>query len=705
MLNYQNNWYKIAVSPAGELTVSDLTDAVIVAGYTYSSRYCVMTNGESPVLGANQNYIHLRAVDLFEVGDEIEICTKKINDSILHVAEVTAVDTENKVLHFTPATPSNFAIPAWESQSPLGTVTRKITYEANSLSGVVAQEETTQGGKNLVIAGETDVAFVTLRFLCRDNSPSIEVEVETEYRSDVRVLNESISLVFVDDLKAIYAKNRQVKKGSFPEKVWLGNQGAMFGEGDRTAFFYHVTGVCSIEVEPTSKKAVFNLDDYRDHRYRVLDQYRVGYTEGMWLDRNTAEFSQGSIRRNKFSLYVGFDVAAVPRFMTNPYGYLSTVVWESHADNAYIPQLKALLYGHQDISTPEEAVGGLVYHGLLATLTFFYGGESYSFRGPNWQTDPDARTEAFYIAKAIRALGYDIGYHSLFWSTENPSRIPDEVMIQAKNEALPFLIEHFGYSPTWVDHSPQQNALDMSTEALDSSSPAYLAELWEQYGTKYFWSHSSEDGNRDTLDILVGSDDGVRSPLYWRHPTVTRDFITKATMYNSPGGQAGWATNYSKENLEHLLKYWGVHIFHQYLPMSDRSAVIKDENNKWVINPVFEDVLTRLRGYMDAGKINVTTTRDIMDYWLGVESLEMSFVSSEEIDIKNTGTVSVKGVSMVIESPYYGVYVNNMRPERKWEDGNMVFWFDIEPAETKRITLKHELPYKFISNHVFVNPL
>lgn len=704
MLRYNNNWFQLHISEQGVVVIKDNVGADICS-WSYAATYGDMTNGETPVIEANESEIYVRNASIFSIGDEIQIINKSVNEQVLHTATLTGVDIENNILHFTPATPANFSIPSWNSQSPVGTLVKKITYQCNSFNTCVITEQDTENDKNVILTGETDKATVEVLFKCYESSAKIDVIVTTTYKDAVKVFNESMILEFTDAVSRVFRKNRQTHKDNFHSRYWLGNQGVMFGHDYRTCLIYNTPKVTSLELETVTKKLTINLDDMRDHRFRRLDQYRVGYSEGMWIDRNAAEFTTGQTRVNNFTMWVGMSIKEVPRLMLNPDRYLSTFVLESHADSSPIAQQRAVAYGHEDILPGQEATGGLVGNNIKVTNSYFYGGVDYSLRGTNWETDSEVLTDAFDIAVDLYSKGFDICLHSIFWSTgyaPGQTRMADATVIQGKEEAIPFMQQYFDMK-TWVDHSPQQNGLDMTTEGLIESSPCYLKNLWEQYGVKYFWNHSSEDLDPYLIDLLGGGrdDDSYRSPLYWKHPTVTGDFFIKATQYNNPGGQSGWDANYSEENLNHLVEHWGVHIQHNYLGMSNRQT-IKQVDGKWVIDPIFESVLQRIALYRDRGKINVTTTRDIMDYWLLLENISFEYKENGDVVVSNNNDVMINGLSLAIESPYYGVAVDGVRPQRKIASENSVVSFDIDAGESKTIKIIKEKPYRFIKSYQFV---
>ncbi|HBC94377.1 MAG TPA: hypothetical protein DCZ10_16125 [Pelotomaculum sp.] len=704
MAEFINLWYQLSISEQGDIAIKDATGNNICA-MSYSSIYGVMANGESPMLTANKNIAKLRDVGIFQVGDTVEICTKKINDEILHTTTITAIDPVALTITFDPPTPSDFKIPLWASQSPVGIVVRKVTDSINGFTSVAISENTTENGKDLTIVGETPKASVSVTFKCSNSSPKIEIETNATYKDTVKVINESLILTFIDNVSAVFRKNRKTHTQNFADKYWLGSQGVKFGADSRTCFLYNTPNICSLELETLNKKLIVNLDDYRDHRFRRLDQYRVGYSEGMWIDRNAAEFDVLDVRVNSFSLWVGMPINKdIPRLMINPDKYLSTMILDSHADSSPVAQQRAVFYGHQDITNGDNAASGFVGVGLPVTQTFFYGGVDYSLRGTTWETDPDILTDAFNVALDLYQRGFDIGLHSIFFTTgDAPGQtpIPDSRRTQGKNEAMPFMKQHFD-STTWIDHSPQQNALDQCTEGLIPESPSYMKDLWEQYGVRYFWNHSSEDINYSGIDLLCGDNDEWRNPLYWQHPTVTDNFYTRAVQYITAGDQAGWAINYSEDNLQNLINNWGVNIHHNYLCMDGHGTIIKQADGKWVIDPVFESVLQRLKGYKDKGQLNVTTVRKLMDYWIQLENIEFNY-NSDGIDVTNNNDETINGLSLTVASPYYAIVIDDSRVVRNPHLGNAIFSFDLAAHETKKIKLEQEQPYVYSEPVKFVN--
>lgn len=460
----------------------------------------------------------------------------------------------------------------------------------------------------------------------------------------------------------------------FQPSYWLDRQGAKFGQGKQTAFLYHAPNVSSLELHTAQKQLLLNLDHMNDHQY-----VQQGATNQVGKVRNASEYRANDERTNSFSLVVGYQPKLMPRFMSQPSGFLATHVWTEHADEQTLQTNRAVYFGSEKITTATQATGGFVKHRIPVTKSVFYSNPYYNPQAP-MNVAIEQSPEFLQFLEDLNQYGHDIGLHTIF---------PYEMRHYQKTteDTLQFMQNRF-QSSTWIDHGYLKSSFGFN--ALDNQTANYLAHLWEKYGTSYFWHYSSEDiaNPNNGLDLYqTGKGDALRTPLYWSHPTVTGPFyswsaatIPEDTLYL-----------YREQNLQRLIQNRGVFINHTYLariPSKKQggSFILRDSKGSWIIHPDFDRLLKRMNTLRDQGKLHLTTVREIMDYWLALSHVRMEYAPNGSILLHNDGKRKISGLSMVTKASE--VFVNGKKPSQKKADGEQIFWFDLEPNAVAVIAAK-----------------
>lgn len=493
----------------------------------------------------------------------------------------------------------------------------------------------------------------------------------------------------------VYRKNSQIDTKYFQNEYWLGKQGAKFGREQRTAFIYHTPELSSMQLKTVNNQLILNLDNIHDHRYRrdsfglCFDKYDLR----AFHEHNAAEFAAGEKRINKYSLVIGISPKAIPRLMISPGGYLGTMIWTEHADRSTIKSHKAVYYGREDIQSPSDAVGGFVKYKVPVTKSIFYANPAHRAYNdsliPNRDGNQDLKSylqvavkdnpEFLKFLKDLSALGYDIGIHGLGPSSSDEKK-------ELLEEAIAYMKDQFK-AVTWIDHG--RHSTNISTNGLDASAPQYARNLWKKYQTKFFWHYSTEDISHThdrNIDLLqVNKGDHLHTPLYWLHPTMTYGFYSWAAIATSI------LDLYNEESLNQLINQWSISINHVYPAWvyqepSRSEFYYQDSHGKLIVHPKFDALLAIMSRLRDEGKLNLTTIRDIMFYWIKLKNIRFEYQDQSNILIYNNNDQKINGLSFAVNnSKINNIYVNGKKPFSKIIATDTIFWINIKPMSKVKI--------------------
>lgn len=139
---------------------------------------------------------------------------------------------------------------------------------------------------------------------------------------------------------------------------------------------------------------------------------------------------------------------------------------------------------------------------------------------------------------------------------------------------------------------------------------------------------------------------------------------------------------YNEQNLLQLINDRGVFISHAYIariPQGKAAGKIlkRDQKGALVIQPSFDQLLKKMASLRDQQKLYLTTVRDLMKYWLALEQVRMEYDANGTVRVYNDGPAKISGLSMAVRGAE--VYVNGKKPPQKKDQGDLIFWFDLEP--------------------------
>lgn len=579
------------------------------------------------------------------------------------------------------------------------------------------------------IMGKTHLGvLVSILLTAHKNEPKIDIHTTTRYKMNTVVRREALIAGFDVPVCEVYRKNRQVDTDNFDPEYWLQRQGVRFGKGDRSALVYHTPGISSLQFDSKRNLLFINLEYYLDHPYVYFPYQKDG--EGKWEDLSTACYAAGAERDNILSIYCSNLPKVIPRIMLVPYGYVAGYVFTEHADGGNIRTHRAVYFGAEDISNIDDAKGGFAGNRIPVTKSVFYA-NTIKASCSSIRDDPDYPQFLDFLDQLNKTGNYEICLHT------SGGVNPDRELVE---ESIKYMKNRFN-TVTWIDHGMYSGKIHRETfvaDGLNQNSEHYVADIWEKYDTRYFWSSAVElirESSRTSLKegikklkLYKASVDFWReylsteeikklnffsafiellkhytykeelnslkpvkgnaypTPLYWQHPTRTRSFYSWATDYSieKEGLWKSNAENHYKmelEQLDKLLIDQGVFLSHgYYIRNRDGYDVTKELNGKIILNPYFERMLEYMARMRDSGSLYITTIRDLLNYWILTENISFKYLPDGTVYVFNNNDKPINGLSLIVNSS--NVQVNGKTPIFKRVGNDIVFSFDINAMDS-----------------------
>ncbi|MCX6290284.1 MAG: hypothetical protein NT126_00795 [Bacteroidetes bacterium] len=552
-----------------------------------------------------------------------------------------------------------------------------------------------KNGVRLIFKYTSAVADVVVSCNLGGDSSEINFSLETRYKKNVTVIREALLFNFEIPVAEVYRKNRAVDDHDFQDEYWLDKEGVRFGSGKKNILVYHVPGISSLQLNTPAKELIINLDYYRDHPFLhfPLLEGKVNQKE----DLSCSVYKSGETKKNSFSVFAGREIKTIPRLMLNPDGYLSAYVFTEHADWSDIRTHRAVYFGSEDVTNAEQATGGFVKNKIPVTKSVFYANPDHVLNSESRHRDifttPIAsikETEGFLdFLKQLNERGYDICLHTPDQNTAGRPLLEEAISFMKKNFNTVSWIDH-GY-----DNGAKNNREAFVCDGLIPSSPSYAKDYWEKYGTRYFWNSYHEDFT--TADSLLlfnasqeipysGFGDAVPTPCYWLHQTRTGNFYSWCTkdLLEMPDVNL-WNYFFSNERLKDFAHNRAVKFNHCYPAggVENKGFWKMNEQKKIVVEPEFEKMLERLAAYRDSGLINVSTVRDLLNYWISCEKIKFDYSVNGKIIIENQNDHDVKGLSLVVKASH--VMIDGITPASKKDGSDLIFWFDMKAGQRSEI--------------------
>lgn len=171
------------------------------------------------------------------------------------------------------------------------------------------------------------------------------------------------------------------------------------------------------------------------------------------------------------------------------------------------------------------------------------------------------------------------------------------------------------------------------------------------------------------------------TPLYWQHPSRTRNFYSWATDYVKIFSHSDQGLKKEEENLRKLVADRGIFINHGYFVRNlYEDGVMIKSNGKLITNPYFDktlDIMVRMR---DAGDLYIPTIKELLDYWRLTEKVSFEYMPDGTVIIKNLTDMPVKDFSLAIKAA--GAEIDGVIPKHRKSGDDLIIWFDLEANQS-----------------------
>ena len=522
-------------------------------------------------------------------------------------------------------------------------------------------------------------------------------KTETRFKEDVKLLRLAFVLPLPKGELTVYRRNQHIDTTDFQTSYYLDREGFSIANDTLSLATYHNTGISSLQLDTEKRYACFNIDYWRDH---PLIHYPMRTdTSDYFEDISYREIKAGDVLKGEFTLYESpwyFDTYQyLPRLMPVWDGYQSAFIFTEHADWTDISTHRAVLFGNENLTTPEAATGGFCHYGIPVTKSVFYWNPDHITNAETSQglfTGEVATIKTdkgfFRLLKRLRKEGFEICLHSPEVYTTIPSEFP---------KAMRFMKRQFG-TVSWIDHGynngPEKNREDLVCDGLLPQSPQYAAELWKKNGVLYLWNAYYEENRMEQYHFdshFVQPYDGFGDALPNRQITTLPNGDKDFRLWSTPStlevnDDKDWYYYFDSTRLQKLADHHNVFITHVYPAWSDpyRGFWQYDDDSTAVAMPGFNFALSQLARFRDEKKILPTTVEQYLDYYEKLLKVDYLILDNNSIQLINHGE-TIEGLTLLCTKPIdvEGQPFNF----RKVEEGFLV-WFDLKKNETVTIKIR-----------------
>ena len=622
---------------------------------------------KNEVLPESKNYIFSNkwySVYFDEMSKQLTIFGKDFNPLVKNISSLFEMKTENDTL--------------------------KLSTNINKLKW-----KTRKSGAELILFFENDFVQRRLKMNLSSFKPLIEFEVEDKFRRKADVLRSSIIIESGEKATEVYRFNRQLGENPEQKEYWLDKEGLRFGGDKNSLLVYHQTDISSMQLDNQNSALIINLDWAKDHPFF---RFPLAPDSTNWkYEQSFSSFEKREKNHHHFSFYAGINFDAIPRFMKNPAGFLSTYIWTEHADFTNIRTNRAAYFGSEKITSADSAVGGFVKYNIPVTKSVFYANpdsitNSNASHGlfTGLESSITSDSALFDFLKQINEKGSEICLHTPEQYTTTRSFL---------DEALGFMNVNFA-SPSWIDHGNNNklhnNREDLICDATLKDSPWYAIDLWEKNGVKYlhnayyeeYFTFLNKGFNSSIEKAYTGWGDYIPKPDYWQHkasgknlwhwPTESALFVENENL---------WSYYFEKAKFLDFISNWSVEINHVYPAWVDpKKGFWKfDADSTIIAQNGFNKTLEIMDGFRKSGEINLTTIEDFMNYRLAIDSIKYDLLNDGRIRITNQSNKDLKNLGMAAKAKI--VLVDRTKPFSKQVGEDLIFWFDLKSGESKIIRL------------------
>ena len=513
---------------------------------------------------------------------------------------------------------------------------------------------------------------------------------ETRFKEDVKLLRLAFVLPLPEGEITVYRRNQHIDSLNLQSSYYLDREGFTIKYDNICFSTFHNTGISSLQLNTDNRYACFNIDYWRDHP--LLHYPMRADISDYFEDISYRNVKAGEVLTGYIDFYNYYFPDELPRIMPVWDGYQSAFIFTEHADWTDLRTHRAVLFGNENITKPEDAVGGFCYFNIPVTKSVFYwnpdnvtnektSGGRFTGLCASIQTDK----EFYKLLKTLKKEGFEICLHSPEIYTTIPSEFPT---------AMRFMRRNFN-TVSWIDHGynngPDKNREDLVCDGLLPDSPQYAAELWKKNGVRYLWNAYYEENRMESHNFdghFVQPFDGFGDALPNRQittlPNGDKDFLlwsTPSTLEVNEDHE--WYYYFDSIRLQRLVDQHNVFITHVYPAWSNswRAFWQYNENGTAVAMPGFNFALSQLAHFRDEKKILPTTIEQYLSYYEKLQNVEYLILDSKTIQLNNRGE-AIKGMTLLCTKPI--VVEGKAIDFRKVDEGYLV-WFNIDKNETVTI--------------------
>ena len=524
-------------------------------------------------------------------------------------------------------------------------------------------------------------------------SPTIAkfVHTETTFKEDVKLLRLAFLMPLPEGNLTVYRRNQHIDTADFQHNYYLDREGFSIQNDSFGLSIYHNTGISSLQLNVDNHTACFNIDYWRDHP--LLHYPLRTDTSDVFEDISYREVHKGETLKGEIRVF-NSATEDLPRIMPVWDGYQSAFIFTEHADWTDLRTHRAVLFGNEHITKPEDAIGGFCFFGIPVTKSVFYWNPDkvtnektskgrFSGLCASIKTDK----EFYKLLKTIKKQGFEICLHSPEIYTTIPNEFPN---------AMRFMKQNFG-TVSWIDHGYnnglEKNREDMVCDGLLPESPYYAIDLWKKNGVRYLWNAYYEENRMEALNFdshFVQPYDGFGDALPNRQITTSpngdKDFLlwsTPSTLEVNEDYE--WYYYFDSIRLQSLVDQHNVFITHIYPAWTDPWRGFWQYNNDStaVAMPGFNFALSQLVRFRDAKKILPTTIETYLNYYEKLQNIEYLILDEKTTQLSNRNE-AIKGLTLLCTKPI--IVEGKAISFRKVEEGYLI-WFDLGKHET--LTIRH----------------
>ena len=536
---------------------------------------------------------------------------------------------------------------------------------------------------------DPSMAYYDFQLDGNENEDHITIKINSTFLEDLQLLRLAFILPFPEGQLSVYRRNQHIDTTHFQNSYYLDREGFSITNDSLSLCTYHNMGISSLQLDTDNRYACFNIDYWRDHP--LLHYPMRADTSDYFEDISYRNVKAGEVLTGYIDFYNSVP-DELPRLMPVWDGYQSAFIFTEHADWTDIRTHRAVLFGNENITKPEDAVGGFCYFNIPVTKSVFYWNpdnvtnEKTSnglFKGLVASIKTDK--EFYKLLKTIKKQGFEICQHSPEIYTTIPSEFP---------KAMRFMRRQFD-TKSWIDHGynngPDKNREDLVCDGLLPDSPQYAAELWKKNGVRYLWNAYYEENRMESHNFdghFVQPFDGFGDALPNRQittlPNGDKDFLlwsTPSTLEVNEDHE--WYYYFDSIRLQRLVDQHNVFITHVYPAWSNpyRAFWQYNENGSAVAMPGFNFALSQLAHFRDEKKILPTTIEKYLSYYEKLNSIEYLIIDNKTIQLTNSNEAN-KGLTLLCTKPI--VVEGKAIDFRKVDEGYLV-WFDLGRNETVTI--------------------